>query len=120
VPGEPIREEHPNLHGRTRYTCRLVGECDFLLMKSYSHIGARAGFTVFDRRACRLYTGDHPRVRPLKEVEIGIRPLFTAFLPSASGVIDDHFEGWFVTHDEPPSTPLPGAAADRESSPLSG
>src|SRR5215218_7086893 len=22
VPGEPIREEHPNLHGRTRYTCR--------------------------------------------------------------------------------------------------
>jgi cholesterol oxidase len=28
VPGEPIREEHPNLHGRTRYTCQLVGECD--------------------------------------------------------------------------------------------
>jgi len=28
VPGEPIREEHPNMHGRTRYTCRLVGECD--------------------------------------------------------------------------------------------
>jgi cholesterol oxidase len=29
IPGEPIREEHPNLHERTRYTCRLVGECDF-------------------------------------------------------------------------------------------
>lgn len=28
VPGEPIREEHPNLHGRTRTTCRLCGECD--------------------------------------------------------------------------------------------
>jgi cholesterol oxidase len=28
VPGEPIREAQPNLHGRTRYTCRLVGECD--------------------------------------------------------------------------------------------
>jgi cholesterol oxidase len=27
VPGEPIQEP-PNLHGRTRYTCRLVGECD--------------------------------------------------------------------------------------------
>src|SRR5438067_2331546 len=24
VPGEPIREAEPNLHGRTRYTCRLV------------------------------------------------------------------------------------------------
>jgi len=28
VPGEPIRERHPNLHQRTRYTCRLCGECD--------------------------------------------------------------------------------------------
>jgi cholesterol oxidase len=28
VPGEPIREELPNLHGRTRLTCRLCGECD--------------------------------------------------------------------------------------------
>lgn len=28
VPGEPIREEHANLHGRTRSTCRLCGECN--------------------------------------------------------------------------------------------
>lgn len=28
VTGEPIREEHRNLHDRTRQTCRLVGECD--------------------------------------------------------------------------------------------
>jgi cholesterol oxidase len=28
IPGEPIHEAHPNLHGRTRYTCRLVGECN--------------------------------------------------------------------------------------------
>ena len=28
VPGEPIKEAHPNLHGHRRYTCRLVGECD--------------------------------------------------------------------------------------------
>jgi cholesterol oxidase len=28
VPGEPIPEEQPNIHGRTRQTCRLVGECD--------------------------------------------------------------------------------------------
>src|SRR5215207_3130775 len=28
VPGEPIKEAHPNLHGRTRSTCRLCGECD--------------------------------------------------------------------------------------------
>ncbi len=28
VPGEPIHELHRNLHDRTRYTCRLCGECD--------------------------------------------------------------------------------------------
>jgi cholesterol oxidase len=28
VPGEPIEEARPNYHGRTRQTCRLVGECD--------------------------------------------------------------------------------------------
>lgn len=28
VPGEPVREAHRNLHDRTRYTCRLCGECD--------------------------------------------------------------------------------------------
>jgi cholesterol oxidase len=28
VPGEPLKEERPNIHGRTRQTCRLVGECD--------------------------------------------------------------------------------------------
>ena len=114
-----------------------------LLMKAYSYFGGRAGFSVLSRRACKLYIGDHPRVRPLKELEIGSRPFFTAFLPSAGGVLDDHFEGWFLTHDEPPSTPPegfesvvelglgqewldppsaahPGTAGDRERSPLSG
>ncbi|WP_116996665.1 FAD-dependent oxidoreductase [Desertimonas flava] len=28
VPGERVHEAHPNLHGRSRHTCRLCGECD--------------------------------------------------------------------------------------------
>jgi cholesterol oxidase len=52
VPGEPIREAHPNLHGRTRYTCRLVGECnagcnygaknslDYNYLSEAKHLGA--------------------------------------------------------------------------------
>jgi cholesterol oxidase len=28
VVGEPIREARPNIHGRTRLTCKLTGECD--------------------------------------------------------------------------------------------
>jgi len=26
--GEPIKEDRPNIHGRTRLTCKLTGECD--------------------------------------------------------------------------------------------
>ena len=74
-----------------------------MLMKAYSYIGGKAGFSVLDKRACRLYIGDHPRVRPLKELEIGSRPFFTAFIPSASGILDDHLECWFLAYDEPPS-----------------
>jgi hypothetical protein len=114
-----------------------------LLMKAYSYFGGRAGFSVLSRRACRLYIGDHPRMRPLKDLEIEPRTFFTAFFPSARGILDDHFEGWFLSYEEPPSAPpeglesvvdlglsqewldppsapLPGAAGDWESSPLSG
>ncbi len=28
APGEPVRDGEPNLHGRTRLTCRLCGECN--------------------------------------------------------------------------------------------
>ena len=110
-----------------------------MLMKAYSYVGGRAGFSVLNRQACRLYIGDHPRVRRLKELEIGARPFFTAFLPDARGVLDDHIECWFLSHDEalftqpeglesvvnlglsqewldPPTAPLPGAAENRERS----
>jgi cholesterol oxidase len=28
APGEPVRDDPPNIHGRTRLTCRLCGECN--------------------------------------------------------------------------------------------
>ena len=73
-----------------------------LLIKSYMHVKGRAGVSPFSRRA-RLHIGDHPRVQPLKRLEISPRPLFTAFFPSGTGVLDDHFEGWFLTYSEPPT-----------------
>ena len=110
-----------------------------MLMKAYSYFSGKAGFSVLSKRACRLYIGDHPAMRPLKGLGIGPRTFFTAYLPKASGVLDDHFEGWFLSYEEPPSTPpeglesvvdlglsqewldpptapLPGAAGDRERS----
>ena len=66
VPGEPIREEHPNLHGRTRYTCRLVGECDVgcnygsknTLDYNYLSAAARAGAEL---RSCSEVKAFRPR-----------------------------------------------------------
>jgi hypothetical protein len=84
--------------------------CQFrgMLMKGYLYFSGKAGFSLFDRDAARLYIGDHPRMGPLKELGIDPHPVFTAFFPDATGVLDDHFEGWFLSYEQPPSTPPEG------------
>lgn len=74
-----------------------------LLMKSYIHFSGRAAFALGRRARARLVIGDHPRVQPLKTLEIAQRPLLTAYIPSATGVLDDHFECWFLSFEEPPT-----------------
>ena len=73
-------------------------------MKSSLYFKAKAGFSLFKKGAARLTIGDHPRVRALKELEINEHPIFTAFIPAANGVLDDHYEGWFLSFPEPPTT----------------
>src|SRR5205085_2061463 len=85
--------------GGTNY-CQYRG----LLMKSTLYFKARAGFTFRKRGAARLTIGDHPRVRALKELEVEADPIFTAFIPAANGVLDDHFEGWFLSFPQPPTS----------------
>ncbi len=59
--GVPIREEHPNLHGVPRYTCRLVGECDIgcnlgaknTLDLNYLSAAKRLGAEIWTRREVR-------------------------------------------------------------------
>ncbi|HEU4449507.1 MAG TPA: GMC family oxidoreductase [Gaiellaceae bacterium] len=61
--GEPIREEHPNLHGVRRYTCRLVGECDIgcnfgsknTLDLTYLSAAERHGAEIRTRREVRSF-----------------------------------------------------------------
>jgi hypothetical protein len=84
--------------GATNY-CQYRG----LLMKSTLYFKARAGFTLRKKGAARLTIGDHPRVRALKGLEVEPDPIFTAFIPAANGVLDDHFEGWFLSFPEPPA-----------------
>ena len=50
-----------------------------------------------------LLIGDHPRVAFLKELEISEKPVFAAFYPNISGIIDDHHESWFLRFSEPPT-----------------
>lgn len=61
--GVPIREEHPNLHGVPRYTCRLVGECDIgcnygaknTLDLNYLSEAKRCGAEIWTRREVRSF-----------------------------------------------------------------
>jgi len=36
-------------------------------------------------------------MEPLRQLDITRKPLFTACLPNSRGVLDDHFEGWFLS-----------------------
>ncbi|GHO51192.1 GMC oxidoreductase [Ktedonospora formicarum] len=61
-PGEPIREASPNLHNRTRLTCRLCGECDIgcnygsknSLDYTYLSVAQRSGAAI--RILCEVYS----------------------------------------------------------------
>ena len=78
--------------------------CSFrgMLMKStvYSKGRAQLGFGRGARG--RFEIGDHPRLRALKALGPFEKPMFTAFFPDAHGVLDDHFESWFLEFGSPP------------------
>jgi hypothetical protein len=82
-----------------------VNYCAFrgMLMKSSIYFRARGGINLPFSRSARLRIGDHPRVARLKELGIAQRPLFAVWLPETGGVLDDHYEGWFLSSPEPPS-----------------
>ncbi len=73
-----------------------------MLMKSYLYFSGRAGVSLFGRDAARLVVGDHQRVKYLKELGVGPDPVFTAWLPETRGLLDDHFECWFLGYDKEP------------------
>lgn len=84
--------------GTTNY-CRYRN----MLMASYIYFESKAGINLFKKANARLYIGDHPNVSYLRDLDINPDPFFTMFMPEANGVLDDHFDCWFMTYDEPPS-----------------
>lgn len=78
--------------------------CQFrgMLMKSYIYFKGKLAFSLFGSASARLTLGSHPRVQPLKDLDISEKPLFVGFLPDSSGWLDDYFENWFLSYEAPP------------------
>jgi hypothetical protein len=84
--------------GTTNY-CRYRN----MLMASYIYFNSRAGINLFGKASGRLFIGDHPNVSYLRNLDINPDPFFTMFMPKANGILDDHFQCWFMTYDTPPT-----------------
>ena len=84
--------------GTTNY-CRFRN----MLMASYIYFESRVGVNLLGKARGNLYIGDHPRVSFLRDIDIHPDPFFTMFMPSANGILDDHFDCWFMTYDTMPS-----------------
>lgn len=82
-----------------------VNFCQFrgMLFKSSIYFHGNIGASVWPLGAAELMIGDSPRTAPLRQLNISSRPLFTAFFPASAGILDDHYEGWFLAFDEPPT-----------------
>lgn len=84
--------------GATNY-CRFRN----MLMASYIYFDTKAEVNLFGKAKANLYIGDHPNVSALRNIDINPDPFFTVFMPKANGILDDHFECWFMTYDKPPT-----------------
>lgn len=99
-----IEIDHP---GRAWLPMRMAAAnyCAFrgMLMKSYIYFKGKGALSVFRKGSARLHIGSHPRVQPLRALDIDPDPLMTAFIPEAEGTLDDHFEAWFLDYDGVPA-----------------
>jgi hypothetical protein len=93
----PRRAWFPMQTGAVNY-CAFRG----MLMKSTIYFKGQAGLHLFGKARGRFVVGDHPRTRPLRDLDIRPQPIFTAYLPKVTGTLDDHFESWFLTSPTPP------------------
>lgn len=78
-----------------------------MLMESYIYFKAKVGFRFGKRAIGSLFIGDHPRTRYMRDLNISPKPFFTAFMPAATGILDDHFRCWFITYDQMPGRVTP-------------
>ncbi len=82
-----------------------VNWCQFrgMLMKSSIYFSDDAEVAVGPKASAQLLLGPHPRMDPLRDLDISSRPFFTVAMPHSHGVLDDHFEGWFLMQESAPA-----------------
>jgi cholesterol oxidase len=98
VPGEPIHEEHPNLHGRTRYTCRLCGECDVGCNYGAKNTLDYNYLTAAQRVGAEIRT--RSEVRALEPLEGGgYRVRYISYDPDRDGEPIDIFDPAVARHE---------------------
>jgi hypothetical protein len=78
-----------------------------MLMASYINIDAKAGIRLGKKAKGSLYIGDHPRTQFMRNLNIESKPFFTFYTPAAIGILDDHFECWFMTYSSKPEKVTP-------------
>jgi hypothetical protein len=82
-----------------------------MLFKSTLYFEGKAAVSFQSAGKARLVVGDHPRVQALKTLGISSDPVFTAYLPAAKGVLDDHCETWFLNYEQVPAEKPEGMEA---------
>jgi hypothetical protein len=99
-----IEIDRPTMLKRFPLRASAVNYCAFrgMLMKSSIYFRGRASAAVGRWAGARLWLGDHPRMDALHTLDIADRPLFSTFIEDSSGILDDHYEGWFLTTDDAP------------------
>ena len=78
--------------GATNY-CQFRG----MLMKSSVYFSDTAEVSAGRIRKAECMLGPHPRMDPLRTLQISDHAIFVACMPDSHGVLDDHYEGWFIT-----------------------
>lgn len=78
-----------------------VNYCAFrgLLMKSYVYFDSEADVAIGRSARGRIEFGDAPGVAGLRTLDVADSPMLTVYMPKMHGILDDHFEAWFLTAD---------------------
>ena len=82
-----------------------INYCMFrgMIYRSYIYFKGKAGFWLRKRGSARFLVGDHPGVAQLRTLNVAADPLFAAYMPSITGVLDDYLESWFVAWPKAPT-----------------